>query len=440
MPSEAITVTDDSGVEFTLGTRIAEGGQGTVYRVERYPELAIKLLTRPSDLERIRSVRRLPLDDLPVAAPVTLIQRGGVGYVMRLASEMRPLSEPYLPREFGPRETNRLWYEQTGGLRRRLAIAANTADTLAALHALGLAYVDLNPNNVMVSEDLTRDVTWLIDCDNLTSMSVPDWDVLGFPGFLAPERAHRAPPSTLSDAYVLAVHVFKLLVLRHPMEGAAADALEGKEARFRMDRGELAYVADPDDDSNRLAPRLFSGGILPLVLSARLRKLCQQTFIAGRHSPASRPGAARWRESLFKALDNVVECAAGCGWTFYRLRGTCPSCGAVAAAPGVLSVYGGDFEQPLPERDAVVLSTSGVTHLLPRHLWGRYDEREPLIAFRPDGRGFAAEVRADAGLTDGAGRPVNYFREPEPGRVTRARLDVPGRPSRTLALRTVSAS
>ena len=76
------------------------------------------------DLKRIAAVRRLPLDGLSVAALLTLIRTGATGYLMPLASDMKPIREPYLPREFGARETNAAWYRRTGGLRRRLAIAA----------------------------------------------------------------------------------------------------------------------------------------------------------------------------------------------------------------------------------------------------------------------------------------------------------------------------
>ena len=111
MPSEPEheprRVVDETGVEFVLGQEIAKGGQGTVFRVEGHPGYAIKLLSRPGDLDRIAAVRRLPLDGLPVAAPLTLIRTGGTGYLMPLASDMRPIKEPYLPREFGPRETNK---------------------------------------------------------------------------------------------------------------------------------------------------------------------------------------------------------------------------------------------------------------------------------------------------------------------------------------------
>ncbi|MEU8080724.1 hypothetical protein AB0B31_35360 [Catellatospora citrea] len=433
-------MTDDAGVGFTLGPLIAKGGQGAVYRVEGYPELAIKLLERPEDLERIKRVRRLPLDGLPVAAPVTLIQGRRAGYTMRLASDMRPLREPYLPREFGPRETTATWYSETGGLRRRLAIAANTADVIAHLHGLGLTYVDLNPNNVMVSDDLTQDVTWLIDCDNLTSMSVPQWEVLGFPGYAAPERKRKAPPSTLADAYILGLHVFRMLVLRHPLEGVLADALDGTEARERMDRGDFPHVADPDDDSNRLAPGTFSGGIFPLVLSKRVQQVCRLTFGAGRLDPTQRPGSARWREVLFSALNNVVDCPASCGWSYFRTLNACPSCATSTGSVALLSVYGGDFEQPFSERDALVIAPSASTAVLPRHLWGRFDQHDAVVTLHPTSRGLEVKAQPDVLLTDQSGKPVQRLSLPARGRVVRFRLQAPGRPARILMLRTMDVS
>src|SRR5688572_11121210 len=99
-------VTDETGVEFVLGPQIGvAGAQGTVYRVHGHPDFAIKLLKRPEDLGQIARVRRLQIDGLPVSAPLTLIRDGGFGYLMRLAGDMTPLKEPFLPREFSARES-----------------------------------------------------------------------------------------------------------------------------------------------------------------------------------------------------------------------------------------------------------------------------------------------------------------------------------------------
>ena len=438
MPSEPRRVTDDAGVEFTLDAEIAAGAQGTVYRVAGHPEYAIKLLTRPKDLDQIAAVRRLPLDGLFVAAPLTLIRNGGFGYLMRLASDMTPIREPYLPRVFGPQETRAAWYSATGGLKRRLAIVANLAGSIAALHERGLAYVDLNPNNVMVSNDLTRTETWLIDTDNLTSRADPRWEILGFPGYAAPERAKRgSPPSTLADTYALAIHVFRMLVLRHPLEGMAADVLDGDTAQQMMDCGEFSYVADPADQSNELPPRAFPTAMFPLVMSGRMRKLAEQTFVAGRLDPTKRPGSSRWREVLFNALDNVIDCQSGCGWTYFRLHAKCPSCGAPTESATLVTVYPAADEQPLLARDTFVVNQSLDTAVMPRHIWGRYDQPDPVVTFRPVPHGFEISAQDEAQIVDGSGKIVTKIPKPSGDNVYRLRLDVPDRPSRFLAVRSV---
>ncbi|SDM92126.1 Protein kinase domain-containing protein [Lentzea albidocapillata subsp. violacea] len=434
-PSDGTRVTDDAGVEFLLGKKIAEGAQGTVYRVASYPDFAIKLLTRPQDLERIERVRRLPLDGLAVASPITLVRNGGAGYVMRLANEMKPLRNPYLPREFGPRE-DADWYLATGGLRRRLAISANLASTVAGLHARGLAYVDLNPGNVMVSEDLTRDATWLIDTDNLTSMTEPSWDIVGFPGYVAPERKRRSPPTTLADAYSLGIIVFRMLVLSHPLMGAATFGTEGKTADLGIDLGQFPYVDDPDDDTNRLLPSSLPAGLLSLALSGRLRRLCQRTFGAGRLTPLSRPGSSRWREVLFTALDNVIECPRGCGWTYYRLMSNCPKCNGRTGPTTMLTVYPGRPETMLSARDSLVVAES-VTSVLPRHLWGRYDEADAILTVRPVTDGYELTAHGETVITNATGQRVTRMAKPVGNQVSRVLLSTPGRPDRTIALRSV---
>ena len=58
-------------------------------------------------------------------------------------------------------------YLSTGGLKRRMTILAKLARTLSDLHARGLAYGDLSPANIFVSENADYSEVWLIDCDNI---------------------------------------------------------------------------------------------------------------------------------------------------------------------------------------------------------------------------------------------------------------------------------
>src|SRR3954452_15366970 len=109
MPSDARSgsrVIDDTGIEYVLGDVIGKPGkQGVVFRVDGQPGYAIKLLEREGDLARIEQVRRLPLDGLQLAPPMSLIRVVGAGYLIPLPGDMQPRAEPYLPREFAPRET-----------------------------------------------------------------------------------------------------------------------------------------------------------------------------------------------------------------------------------------------------------------------------------------------------------------------------------------------
>lgn len=448
MPSDARSgsrVSDDTGIEYVLGDVIGKPGkQGVVFRVDGQPGFAIKLLEREGDLVRIEQVRRLPLDGLQLAPPISLIRVGGAGYLMPLAGDMQPLAEPYLPREFTPRETGGVdWYRSTGGIRRRLAIAANVAQCLAALHERGLAYVDLNPNNVMVSEDVSRDETWLIDTDNLTSRANPRWDIIGFPGYAVPERiAKNAPPSTLADAYTLAILTFRLLVLAHPLEGQAAEALDGDEASDAINRGLLAYVGDPQNDSNRLLSKHLSSKLFKLALSGRMHRLLMETFGDGKLDPLKRPGAARWRDALWLAHDNVIECAAECGWTYYRLLHGCPACGQPTPPVLLATVFPewGETEWADVDpqaRDSLVLSRDRPTQVGERHLWGSYASSDPQLTFKPVGKGFELNTHEGVAVTDGVGKRVERIPYPESRKEYRVKVEASGRPARTLRITSV---
>lgn len=440
-------VRDDTGIEYVLGDTIGKpGAQGVVYRVEGHPGFAIKLLKRESDLARIEEVRRLPLDGLQIAAPISLIREGGAGYLMPLAADMNPLAEPYLPREFTPRETGGIdWYRNTGGLRRRLALAANVAQCLAALHERGLAYVDLNPNNVMISDDVSREETWLIDTDNLTSRANPKWDIVGFPGYAVPERVtKKAPPSTLADAYTLAILSFRLLILSHPLEGQAADSLDGDEAAAAMNTGTLAYVGDPSDDSNRLPSKRLPSKLFPLTLSGRMQKLFLATFGPGKLNPLVRPGSAEWRDALWLAHDNVVDCADGCGWSYFRLLPHCPACNRETPPVILATVFPEwgetEWKDVDPQsRDSLALSRGRPTPVLERHLWGGFASKDPLLTFNPVGKGFELGIRDGVRVTDGARKRVERIPYPKQKKEYRVRVETDGRPTRTLRITCVEA-
>ena len=380
-------VVDERGNVHVLKEMLGEGGQGIVFATTN-PDIAVKLIAggnepaserRGTLLERLtyasgaslikgdaarnelrarlETVRTLPHpDDLHLAEPLAML-RGHVGYTMRLLRDMVPIRTLILPPENIAEE-----YLATGGLRRRLRLLAKAAEILGRLHSIPLVYADVSPNNVFISSSAEASEVWLIDADNLHFESAPGPQVYT-PGFGAPEIvAGRAPVSTLSDGYAFAVLAFYVLAQIHPFLGNLVEE-GGWEESVDLEKqayaGELPWVEDDDDDSNRSD----KGIPRELVLTPRLTKLFQQTFGVGRQDAASRPSMLEWAEVLHQCADWTVACE-GCGSTFYAPREKCPWCDS---SPSAKLLYG-KFYVWDPEFNAesydAVLAGSPVWHPL----------------------------------------------------------------------------
>jgi len=325
--TEVIT---EHGNRLQLGERLGQGGQGTVFRVQGARK-AVKILHARGDAdrrrlrERIAQVQRLPIRELDICFPDEQLAPPGVGYVMEFAEDMAPLSRLLsVPQEIRTEgvESMLSWYVGSGGLRRRLRLLHRLADVLAVLHGKGVAYVDLSPGNVFVSEDPGYSEIRLIDPDNLRSANQMGGAVYT-PGYGAPEliRGERNP-SSLSDAYAFAVTAFQVLSLAHPLLGDAV--LNGPpEEETRALLGEHPWVDDPNDTSNSTS----TGLPRQLILTEELRALFQKTFGQGRHDFQLRAGVASFRAALRNAMGATLECP-GCRWTFFApFEKECPRCG-----------------------------------------------------------------------------------------------------------------
>ncbi|MFN4002081.1 protein kinase domain-containing protein [Microcella sp.] len=230
-----------------------------------------------------------------------------------------------------------LHYAQTGSTKRRLWALSRVAAILGRLHAAGLVYGDISPNNCFVAAGVEPEV-WLIDADNLRYEVLDGGSAVYTPRYGAPEIVQardRSRPRT--DCWAFSVMAFETLTLVHPFIGKkvldpdddaggwdAAPVVAGEPADLdeKAYGGYLPFVDDEDDDSNPA----MSGLPRDLVLMPQLAKLFQETFVAGRLSPWRRPAAAFWARALTQAHDQSLVCDS-CQMSYYRQHTACPYCG-----------------------------------------------------------------------------------------------------------------
>jgi len=341
---------------------LGQGGQGVVYRTKD-PNLALKLVTDsegsplsdPDTViafsEKLKLLRYLPIpEQLNLSVPLALLSNRA-GYVMRLLDDMVPFSSLWLDGKTAKGIKNSdipqwlsaiheleakkiLHYSSTGGLRRRLNLLSECSAILSRLHANGLVYCDLSPENAFATEDILRNNVWLIDADNLRFETLSRGGVYT-PKFGAPEVVQGLRGNSFgSDCYSFAILAFYLLSLQHPFIGDKADgsgsddwADDDCDEMLPEDKayaGLYPWVDDPDDECNS------SDAGLPrqLLLTQNLFELFYRTFSeAGRTEPWSRPVMLQWSESFARAADNTVKCLS-CGMTWYHSikEDKCPYC------------------------------------------------------------------------------------------------------------------
>ncbi|MES2641340.1 MAG: hypothetical protein V4850_17750 [Myxococcota bacterium] len=367
-PGDAVETTD--GARFILGEPLGRGNQGAVFSL-RLPAgaapLCAKIYLGLDDARaarmrtRLEQLRQLPATD-QLVLPRKVLRAPKLGYVMNQvighssigALSTRPSGASVRP-----------WYAEGGGLRRRLLLGLELCAAFRDLHARGLAYCDLSFDNVLVSGDPLPRVR-LIDCDNLTLPGTPGSNVAGTPWFIAPEILSGASsPDIFTDVHSLAVLLYHLLVLTHPLLGDAirTDTTDAEDAALRgrwPGGGVLPWIDAPDDARNR------AGSGLPrhLVLSPGIAATFDRAFSDGLHDRTRRPSEGTWAEVLGRAVDAVVGCPA-CRNTNWLGAGECAWCGKPVAPPTVLVLRHTDGRRP------VVVEQR--RRLYPRHLLFRRD-------------------------------------------------------------------
>lgn len=316
------TVIDKFGMHFVLGAEIGRGGEGTVFATQA-GGAAVKIIdnssvTREYLEKRISQVTRLPVLDLPVAIPRSVLTGSKIGYSMTLVTGMVSLSDLILPSVSSPFTES--WYRESGGIRKRLLVLEALAEVISSLHARGLVYCDLSANNVLVSKSIERSQLFLIDLDNLRYSTESPRRIWTSP-YSAPEQSDLGA-SQSTDDFCLAILVFSILTGCNPFYGQALDVASPEEYENLPFAKSAPWIDDPSDRTNQWSLCIDRR----LVISPLLYKLLAETFTTGRFQSKSRHSAAEYAIAIRRALHALYKCKK-CGWDNYVSSQKCESCG-----------------------------------------------------------------------------------------------------------------
>ena len=245
-------------------------------------------------------------------------QNGSYGYVM----DLRPKN--YY--EFG----NFLMAKQRfASFNAMLAAAMKICNGFMMLHRLGYSYQDLNDGNFFIDPQ-TGDV---LICDNDNVMPQGEKSgIMGKARYMAPEVVAGGAPDKYSDRYSLAVILFMLFYVNHPLEGAKVVACpcmtEAYEKKFYGN--EALFIYNPADKSNLPVRGIHKNVILRWpALPAVLRETFIREFSEEMlRNPQKRMIEQSWEKLIAMLRDSLVICPHCNNETFIEGdKHVCMECG-----------------------------------------------------------------------------------------------------------------
>ncbi|MBT9872810.1 hypothetical protein GPL06_08270 [Bacteroides salyersiae] len=239
-----------------IGKKIGEGGQGEVYYIKYEGKpMALKWYNkcRPSAefVDNLKKNVSRATPDITFLWPIAVADNEmGVGYVMDLA---KPDSK-----SFTKFIINKYHFKDEFTL---IDAAINLCVSFQKLHLRGLAYFDLNDGNFFF--DPNTGELQIGDNDNVSSANNNVSNIGGKRGYIAPEVVLGSSPNRYTDFYSLAIILFRLIFIDHPLQGKVMEkfpCLTPKAIEYIFGTNPI-FIFDPINKENR-ATREYSPNAL----------------------------------------------------------------------------------------------------------------------------------------------------------------------------------
>lgn len=330
-----------SGGELEVIQKLGEGGQGVVYKVNYHGKpLALKWYfgNKLNNADKFyRNIQNNIKQGTPTGAflwplEITEYFEGSFGYLMELR-----------PPEYKDFSLFLLAKVHFANIEALINTALCITNGFRELHNRGYSYQDLNDGNFFVNPK-TGDVL-ICDNDNVA----PYGENLGIAGkcrYMAPEVVMgQKRPDSHTDRFSLAVVLYMLLFLNHPLEGKRTMCpclTEELERKFYG--SDPVFVWDPANDANRPVRGVHTNEIkLWPLYPAFVRKTFEKAFsheVMVGNDTTHRVIEKEWQEVFTTLRDLTIKCSCG-SETFIdpsQQSCRCINCGKSIERPPILKV------------------------------------------------------------------------------------------------------
>lgn len=198
------------------------------------------------------------------------------------------------------------------------------------IHQNGYCYQDLSDGNFFINPK-TGEVL-ICDNDNVAPNGIDSF-ILGTPRYMAPEIVcGTAQPNTQTDRFSLAVILFMIICMNHPLEGKHWLVPCLTPSHERKLYGEQAlFIYDRDDSSNRPVRGVHSNVVkrwscLPDYMKQAFQNAFGKEAI---ENPAARLRETDWLKLLTRFQSDIVRCPSCGGEIFIQGAAStvCDGCG-----------------------------------------------------------------------------------------------------------------
>lgn len=337
---EGTVLKSKAGESYTVKQQLGAGGQGEVYAVENKGiTYALKWYYAKSATKNQKDI----LDNLIMKGkpndsflwPQDLIYKKEgepFGYIMPLRPENYKGIIDMMKRRAEP------------SFEALCRAAFNLTKGYRDLHSMGYCYRDISFGNVFFNPD-TGDVL-ICDNDNVSYDGAVS-GVYGTARFMAPEIVNgKAKPSTNTDLFSLAVLLFYMFMLNHPLEGKLEANIKCLDylAMNRLYGTHPVFIFDPNDTSNRPLEGYQDNALIYWkIYPKQLKDMFTRAFTVGIHEPNKRVTEAEWLDvfaNLMSGIQNCQKCGAEVFYDTEKVEKNenhiCWSCNSKVKMPHIL--------------------------------------------------------------------------------------------------------